>query len=62
MPDANGNFKGISVPASAWTRIFGTSPEHETAVRGECCYGADHENIGGCKDCPLNRDKPAKNL
>jgi hypothetical protein len=23
MPDAHGNFKGMSVPAAAWERIFG---------------------------------------
>jgi hypothetical protein len=39
VPDAQGNFKGISVPASAWERVFGsasTDPawdDHETHLR-----------------------------
>lgn len=37
MPDAHGNFKGMSVPAAAWERIFGNKQpdyaDHDTHVR-----------------------------
>jgi hypothetical protein len=26
MPDAQGNIKGIAIPATAWLRIFGNQP------------------------------------
>lgn len=29
MPDAQGRFKGMAVPAEAWERIFGKSREQQ---------------------------------
>jgi hypothetical protein len=47
MPDAHGNFKGISVPAAAWERIFGNAASQQPVCEAhgwprdfpvqECC-------------------------
>lgn len=49
MPDANGHFRGMSVPGEAWERIFGGSKEEllakgmEQATRGELTDGPNLE-------------------
>lgn len=35
MPDANGNFKGIRVPAAAWQRVFAGPAQAGDTVRVE---------------------------
>lgn len=69
MPDAYGNFKGISVPAAAWVRIFGAGAEY---VCPECgapasadgyrsCLHVDEEDVGVIQAdeyVNVNRDKP----
>lgn len=37
MPDAYGNFKGMTVPAAAWDRIFGGKQEQ---VEQASAFGA----------------------
>ena len=52
MPDANGNFKGVSVPADAWERIFGDKSEPEP----ECDRLHCGDTIGPCPSCPSQQD------
>lgn len=61
MPDANGNFKGISVPSAAWERVFGPARCHEC---GDVLTPLT-DCGGDCRSCVLacesflraNRDK-----
>ena len=68
MPDAQGNFKSISVPADAWERIFGQpTPDnvHDAQALGCTCQWYRRGSIIEFdKACPIydrhrhpNRDK-----
>lgn len=65
MPDANGNFRGVSVPAEAWERVFGLKqrlaerherekPLYRTLGGHSCCGRIKHEShstIAYCDGC-----------
>lgn len=54
MPDAHGNFKGMSVPAAAWEHIFG-KPARIAKIVAE-----ERETLDILAGQP-NRDKPPVN-
>lgn len=52
MPDSTGNFKGMSVPADAWDRIFGDVPfeptrEGDVNHQRGWCVGCSPDNCCG---------------
>lgn len=49
MPDSSGAFKGVSVPAEAWERIFGFPPTVEGDVNHQrgWCVGCSPDNCCG---------------
>jgi hypothetical protein len=38
MPDVHGNFKGMTVPAAAWERIFGKRTDPDRSLRPMSCF------------------------
>jgi hypothetical protein len=48
MPDANGRFRGISIPSDAWTRVFGP------ALADDPAYEHDDDRM---RDCPAGHGR-----
>ena len=69
MPDADGRFLGISVPAKAWERIFGgrfVEPKHgpfctmigDRCVGWHCPYCGEPSSSQGHERCRARAEKP----
>jgi hypothetical protein len=57
MPDANGNFKGVYVPAEAWERIFGSPSEAQGPQNTLRASYEEHLDVLGPVDhSPFIRD------